>query len=126
MTLVLGFVWRRQIAAFSFDEDFARTRGVPVALLHFGAVVLLSMAVVLIIRIVGLILVIALLTIPPSVAEKFSRSLWSMMGISCVLSALFSVAGLALAVQFNLTAGAVIIAVASAVYLVSLLLPGRR
>ncbi|HPE66211.1 MAG TPA: metal ABC transporter permease, partial [Synergistales bacterium] len=79
-----------------------------------------------IIRIVGLILVIALLTIPPSVAEKFSRSLWSMMGISCVLSALFSVAGLALAVQFNLTAGAVIIAVASAVYLVSLLLPGRR
>ncbi len=125
-TLVLGIVWRRQIAAFSFDEDFARTRGVPVTLLHFGVVVLLSMAVVLIIRIVGLILVIALLTIPPSVAEKFSRSLWSMMGISCVLSALFSIAGLAFAVRFNLTAGAVIIAVASAVYLVSLLLPGRR
>ena len=126
VVLSLGIVWRRQIAAFSFDEDFARTRGIPVTLLHFGVVVLLSMAVVLIIRIVGLLLVIALLTIPPSVAEKFSRSLWSMMGLSCVLSAFFSFAGLALAVRFNLTAGAVIIAVASSAYMVSLALPGRK
>src|SRR5690606_559960 len=99
---------------------------VPVTLLHFGAVVLLSMAAVLIIRIVGLILVVALLTIPPSVAEKFSRPHWSMMGISRVLSALFSIAGLALAVQSKLTAAAANMAVASAVYLLSLLLPGRR
>jgi zinc transport system permease protein len=51
-----------------------------------------------------------------------------MMGISCALSTFFSFAGLALAVRFNLTAGAVIILVASAVYLASLLLPsgGRR
>jgi zinc transport system permease protein len=51
-----------------------------------------------------------------------------MMGGSCLLSAAFSIGGLALAVRFNLTAGAVIILVASAVYLVSLLLPsgGRR
>jgi len=117
VTLFVGMLWSREIAAFSYDEDFARTRGVPI-----------SVAVVLIIRVVGLILVIALLTIPPSVAEKFSKSLWTMMGVSCVLSTLFSVGGLALAVRFNLTAGAVIILVASAVYLVSLLLPsgGRR
>jgi zinc transport system permease protein len=126
VVLGAGLFRHREIAAFSFDEDFARTRGVPVTLLHFGVVVVLSMAVVLIIRIVGLILVIALLTIPPSVAEKFSRSLWSMMGISCVLSTIFSISGLALAVRFNLTAGAVIIAVASVVYLLSLALPGRR
>jgi ABC-type Mn2+/Zn2+ transport system permease subunit len=45
------------------------------------------------------------------------------MGVSCVLSTAFSLGGLALAVRFNLTAGAVIILVASAVYLASLLLP---
>lgn len=126
VTLFVGIVWSREIAAFSYDEDFARARGVPVTMLHFIVVVLISVAVVLIIRIVGLILVIALLTIPPSVAEKYSRSLWTMMGISCVLSALFSFAGLLLAVRFNLTAGAVIILVASAVYLVSLVLPGKN
>ena len=124
----VGIPWSREIAAFSYDEDFARTRGVPVTLLHFVVVVLISVAVVLIIRIVGLILVIALLTIPPSVAEKYSRSLWTMMGISCVLSALFCISGLALAVRFNLTAGAAIILVASSVYLISLLVPagGRK
>lgn len=122
-TLLAGAVWHRQIAAFSYDEEFARTRGVPVTFLHFLVVLLISLAVVVIIRIVGLILVIALLTIPPSVAEKYSSSLWGMMTISCALSAVFTVSGLALAVRWNLTAGAVIILVASMVYILSMILP---
>ena len=122
-SLLAGAIWHRQIAAFSYDEEFARTRGVPVTFLHFLLVILISLAVVVIIRIVGLILVIALLTIPPSVAEKYSSSLWGMMAISCALSAVFTVSGLALAVRWNLTAGAVIILVASMVYILSMLLP---
>ena len=122
-TLLAGGIWHRQITAFSYDEEFARTRGVPVTFLHFLVVILISLAVVVIIRIVGLILVIALLTIPPSVAEKYSSSLWGMMAISCVLSAVFTVSGLALAVRWNLTAGAVIILVASMVYVLSMVLP---
>lgn len=122
-TLLAGAIWHRQITAFSYDEEFARTRGVPVTFLHFLVVLLISLAVVVIIRIVGLILVIALLTIPPSVAEKYSSSLWGMMTISCALSAVFTVSGLALAVRWNLTAGAVIILVASMVYILSMVLP---
>ncbi|GAB1485666.1 metal ABC transporter permease [Aminivibrio sp.] len=122
-SLLAGAIWHRQIAAFSYDEEFARTRGVPVTFLHFLLVILISLAVVVIIRIVGLILVIALLTIPPSVAEKYSSSLWGMMAISCALSAVFTVSGLALAVRWNLTAGAVIILVASMVYILSMVLP---
>ncbi len=122
-TLLAGAIWHRQITAFSYDEEFARTRGVPVTFLHFLVVLLISLAVVVIIRIVGLILVIALLTIPPSVAEKYSSSLWGMMTISCALSAVFTVSGLALAVRWNLTAGAVIILVASMVYILSMILP---
>lgn len=125
-TLLAGGIWHRQIAAFSYDEEFARTRGVPVTFLHFLVVILISLAVVVIIRIVGLILVIALLTIPPSVAEKYSSSLWGMMAISSVLSAVFTVSGLALAVRWNLTAGAVIILVASMVYILSMVLPFEK
>lgn len=126
-SLLAGAIWHRQIAAFSYDEEFARTRGVPVTFLHFLLVILISLAVVVIIRIVGLILVIALLTIPPSVAEKYSSSLWGMMAISCALSAVFTISGLALAVRWNLTAGAVIILVASMVYILSMVLPfGKR
>jgi len=74
----------------------------------------------MIIQVVGLILVIALMTIPPYIAERYSKSLLSMMVMSSVLSALFTVIGLWLSYVFNLTSGASIIIVAGAGFLISL------
>jgi len=108
--------------ALSYDEEFARLRGVPVRKLYFLLVILLSVAVVLTIRVVGLILVIALLTIPPFIAEKFTRSLLGMMAWSCVLGAVFTTAGLVLSYYFNLTAGACIILAAGSGFFVALAL----
>lgn len=121
LSLLLGIPYHREFLAFVYDTDFAKTRGVNVALMHYVTVILISMVVVLLIRVVGLILVIALLTIPPSIAEGWSRSLFSMMAAAFILSLIFSVAGLWLAVFFNLTAGAMIILVAAAGYALSLL-----
>lgn len=118
-----GIPWHRELSAFSYDEDFARTRGIPVTALHFALVAVLAVAVVLIIRVIGLILVMALFTIPPSIAEKFRSSLWGVMGVSCLLSTAFSLSGLALAVAFDITAGAAIVLVAAAGYALSLILP---
>lgn len=125
LVLAVGVRWHREIAAFSYDEDFARTRGIPVTILHFLVVALISLAVVLTIRVVGLILVIALFTIPASIAERISSTLWGVMAAASLLAVLFSVAGLALAVHFDLTAGAVIVLVAAIGYALSLILPGN-
>jgi zinc transport system permease protein len=76
----------------------------------------------MIIRVVGLILVIALLTIPPYIAEKFSDSLIKMMFLSTTLSILFTIIGLWLSYIMNLTSGATIIMVAAASFFVSLIL----
>jgi zinc transport system permease protein len=73
----------------------------------------------MIIQVVGLILVIALLTIPPYIAEKYSKSLIKMMVLSSLLSAIFAVAGLWLSYALNLTSGASIILVAGLGFLVS-------
>jgi zinc transport system permease protein len=81
---------------------------------------MIALTVVMIIRVVGLILVIALLTIPPFIAEKFTRSLRSMMVLSAVLNCVFTVAGLWLSYRFNLTSGATIIMVAAVGFLVVL------
>lgn len=105
------------LLAYSYDEDYARTRGVPVDALHFTVIVLVSFSVVLTIRIVGLILVIALLSIPPYIAEKFCRSLAGMMATSFLLSMFFSVSGLAAAYALDLTSGAAIIIIAAIGYL---------
>ena len=106
--------------ALSYDEEFAQIRGVRVNTLYVLMIVMLALGVVMIIQVVGLILVIALMTIPPYIAEKYSKSLLSMMVLSSVLSALFTVIGLWLSYVFNLTSGASIIIVAGVGFLISL------
>jgi zinc transport system permease protein len=104
--------------AMSYDEEFAQIRGVPVRTLYFLLIGMLAVAIVLIIQVVGLILVIALLTIPPYIAEKYSKSLFVMMVFSSLLSVLFTVSGLWLSYAYNLTSGASIILVAGTCFLI--------
>jgi zinc transport system permease protein len=115
--------------ALSYDEDFAKVRGVRVTLLYFLLLAMVALSVVMIIRLVGLILVIALLTIPPFIAEKYSGSLRAMMLISSLLCCIFTMVGLWISYFFNLTSGATIILVAGVCFFVSLfieLLRSRR
>ena len=99
--------------AMSYDDEFARLRRVPVTFLYCLLLVMIALTVVMIIRVVGLILVIALLTIPPFIAEKFTGSLRAMMVVASLLSCIFTVSGLWLSYLFNLTSGATIILVAA-------------
>ena len=112
--------------AMSYDEEFARIRGVPVKPLYFLLIGMLAVATVMIIQVVGLILVIALLTIPPFIAEKYSKSLFEMIVWSSVLSIFFTVTGLWLSYTFNLTSGATIILVAGASFCVSIIIEHLR
>jgi len=109
---VLVVIYYKDLLALSYDEEFARIRGVPVRLLYFGLVGILAISIVLIIQVVGLILVIALLTIPPYIVEKHAKSMARMMVGSSVLGILFTIGGLWLSYRFNLTSGAAIILVA--------------
>ncbi len=114
--LVVGIVawFYPELLAMSYDPEFARIRRVPVAALHSLTLVLIAASVVIVIRVVGLILVIALLTIPPFIAESFSASLRGMMVRATALSAGFTVGGLIVSYAFDLTSGATIILVAAA------------
>jgi zinc transport system permease protein len=105
--------------AMSYDDEFARLRRVPVTFLYCLLLGMIAITVVMIIRVVGLILVIALLTIPPFIAEKFTGSLKTMMAVSSVLSALFTLIGLWLSYLLNLTSGATIILVATGGFLMA-------
>jgi zinc transport system permease protein len=70
-------------------------------------------------RVVGLILVIAFLTIPPAIANMFSRRIWGIMLLAVGLGLSFSIAGLLLSYSLNLPAGAVIILIMGLAYLVA-------
>lgn len=101
----------RDLLALSYDPEFAATRNVKVSSLYTLLLLLVAAGTVVAIQAVGLILVIALLTIPPILAERSCRSLASMMGVSSAWSALFIFLGLDLSYRYNLTSGATIILV---------------
>lgn len=106
-------VWHRDLLAVSYDSEYASLRGINVKLFYTIILLLCSLTVVISIKVVGLILVIALLTIPVYIAEKISSSLLQMMIISSVFSMVFTLLGLFFSYSFNFTSGASIILVSA-------------
>jgi zinc transport system permease protein len=120
--LLLVSYFFRDILAMSYDEEFAQIRGVPVKSLYYMLIGMVAITVVMVVQVVGLILVIALLTIPPSISEKYTKSLLKMMCCSCLLGMAFTTGGLWLSYTFDMTSGAAIIFLAGMVYFLSLIL----
>lgn len=130
---VLGLIvfFFQDLLTMSYDEEFAQIRGVPVKRLYFMLIGIVAVTVVMVVQVVGLILVIALLTIPPFIAEKYTKSLVNMMIVSCFLGMFFTTGGLWLSYTFDMTSGAAIIFLAGIVFFISLgldhlLLTGKK
>lgn len=106
-------VFYRDILAVSYDREYANLRGVKTKFFYTLILILSSLAIVISIKVVGLILIIALLTIPIYISSFFSKNLMSMMIIASILSMIFTVIGLAVSYQFDLSSGPSIIMASS-------------
>lgn len=117
---ILLFIHRyyREILAVSYDSEYASLRGINAKLFFTLILIFSALAVVVAIKVVGLILVIALMTIPTYIAEQLSNSLYRMMFLSALLANIFTLIGLILSYNYDITSGASIILTAA----VSLLL----
>lgn len=121
VTVLIVTFWYRDILAVSYDSEYAKLRGINVRFFYTLILVLSALTVVVAIKVVGLILVIALLTIPVYIAEKLSASLFKMMVFSAVLSTAFTLGGLYFSYSFDLSSGASIILVSGASLIVFLI-----
>lgn len=110
--------------AVSFDEEYAEVSGLRTTAIYLLLLCLIALTVVIMMRIVGIVMVIALLGIPAATARSFSRSLPGMMLLSSCLSSVFSVVGLWLSYVLNLASGATIIIVAGLFFLIVQLVRG--
>jgi len=117
VVVTVTFFFYDELLALSFDEEFARLRGVPVDALYGLLLALTALTVVLLVSVVGVVMVIALLTLPAAVAGELTRRLRSMMAVAVVLTALFVTAGLGVSYGPDLPAGATTVALAAATYL---------
>jgi len=116
LLLIIGAIvafYYKNILAVSYDKEYARLRGINVNFFYTLILVLSSLAIVVAIKVVGLILVIALLTIPIYMAQDLSNSLKNMMIISSLLSSIFTIVGLVLSYSYDLSSGASIIIVSA-------------
>jgi zinc transport system permease protein len=125
---VVGLGLYPQFLALCFDEEFAELRGVPVKLYYMLLLILTALTVVLLIRVMGIILVIALLSLPPAVSGHFARKLWQMMLGAVLCCAVFVASGIAVSYTYEqLPTGPTIALIAGAVYLlVALIRMGIR
>jgi zinc transport system permease protein len=115
----VGIGFYPKFLALCFDEEFAELRGVRPKVYYLLLLCLTALTVVLLMRIVGIVLVIALFTLPPAVAGNFSRRLWQMMLWSVLFCALFINVGIAVSFPLELPSGPVIILLAGGTYLLA-------
>lgn len=117
----------RAIIAVSFDPDFAATRRLPVRLINTVLTILLAVCIVLTIRMIGIMMLMSVLSLPQLTAELFTRSYGRMMLLSGIISLAGCVGGLFAAYAISVPASAAIVLLLVALYaLAALLRPLRK
>lgn len=109
ITIAIFVFLLRPILFVAFDEEFARTQKAPVQFLNYLLISLVALAIVLNIRVVGIILVISFLTIPQTIANMFTNDFKKMILGSIGFGILGSFIGLLVSYRINAPSGATII-----------------
>jgi len=108
--VVLFFItFYPQILYLSFDEDYAKTHRAPVLILKYILITLVALTVVISIRLVGIILVLSLVTIPQTTAGLFSKNFKHIIFLSILFAFIGSLSGLMISYFLNIPSGATII-----------------
>jgi zinc transport system permease protein len=118
VTVIIFSVYYRTILFISFDEEYARSHNAPVETFNYLLLTLIALAIVLHIRITGIILVISYLTIPQSTANLFANDLRKIIYLSVIISFIGSLAGLMVSYFFNIPSGATIIFIFVLIFLI--------
>ena len=119
--VVLGIVMLcyKHFLVSVFDEEFARLHGINTEFFYILLLCLISLTIVILIQLVGLILVIALLTLPAAIANQYVTSLYKMFILSAIICAVISVSGIAVSYEPDLPTGSVIVLLACVCYFIS-------
>lgn len=124
IALVIAFY--KEFLLLSFDEEFGTVVGMPVNALYLLLLCMVALTVVVLIRVVGMILVIAMLTFPSALARQFTNNIMKMMVLAIIFGFAFTLGGLWLSYVLNLASGATIILLSGLTLLTSYTFAGIR
>lgn len=115
----------RPIMFVAFDREFARSQGVPTKIISYFMAAIVAMTIVFSIRVVGIVLLISLLTIPTVIVNSLTKSFGKMVVWSAVVAVAGNIAGLWLSYKMNVPAGASTIFILTVTLIMVKLLPLR-
>jgi len=111
--------------AYLFDEEYLKVMGINIVRLEYLLFILISLSIVILIKVVGIILAIALLTIPPAISKLFTKDLKKIMGLSIIFGIILSFSGLYISYTFDIPSGSTIILLAVTFFLLTSLAKGK-
>jgi zinc transport system permease protein len=117
--IILISLFFKEFQALAFDPEFAEIVGVPTQRLYLLLLGLVALSIIVLIRVIGIILVIALLTIPANIARQFTNRFRPLMVYATIVAILLTLAGIILSYLLNLPSGATIILALTAVFLIT-------
>ncbi len=116
MLVAFFLLFRRPIVYVAFDREFARSQGIRVQLLEYVLMMFIALTIVACLRMVGIVLVISLLTIPQMTANLFSQRFGGIILLSIAIGYLSCLGGLYLSFRMNIPSGASIIFISIIIY----------
>ncbi len=117
---IVVLLYHRFLMIF-YDREFATLLGIRVKFIHTLLILMMALTVVMSVRSVGLILVIALFSIPPFIAEKFTKKLYMTMILAAILAFGFCLVGIFISYNLDISTTPSIIVVSAVGFFVSLL-----
>ena len=126
--LVIGIIllFLKEIFTTTYNEEIALVSGIPVRAINTMFLIALAVSIVISMKVVGIILISALLVIPGATAQLFAKSLPFMIAASCGVAVFSTVAGLVLSYEFDIAPGGTIVLTLTFIFLLSLFLKRRR
>lgn len=126
IVLLLVVLFYHKLVAVCFDEEFARLRGVSSSAYYLLLLAITAMSVVLMVRVAGIILSLALIVLPAATASRFSRKLWVIMLIAVGITTVCNTGGLAFSYELDVPTGPFIVLIAVAIYTASFFVRRQR
>jgi zinc transport system permease protein len=120
--VALGLIWRWLLSA-TIDHDLAVVEGVPVELTNWALIIMLALVFAVAIKLVGVLLITALLIIPASAARKFARTPEFMLVLASSIGCVAVLIGIGVSLHWDVPTGPSIVVAAAMLFLLSLLSP---
>jgi zinc transport system permease protein len=120
--LAIVYLMYNSFLAVTFDEEYSETRNMPVTLVNMILFALIALTIIATIRVVGIVLMIAILTIPAATAQMFHKTVKKIMITSSLITLFASISGLFISYYLNFATGPIIVLIISAVYLCGIFL----